>query len=79
MEIASIKQFTILGKSFPTSKSAAEYFKVSQAFMSMVFLGKKPPTKAMLKKLGYRKIVNKTVTYEELKKKHPSPTLPKEK
>lgn len=45
----------------------AEVFGISSAFMSMVMLGKKPPTKIMLAAIGLVRIVERRVVYVKVK------------
>lgn len=58
-----MNKFYFFGKTFDKQKEAAEYYGVSYAYMSAVFLQKKPPTKAMLDDCGYEKVVTRKVEY----------------
>ena len=60
------KKWKLFNMEFDSLKESAEYFGVSQSMMSAIFSGKKSPTKEMLAQCGYKKIVNKTVTYEKI-------------
>ena len=61
---------------FDSQKESAEYFGVSQAMMSAIFSGKKPPTNVMLRRCGYEKVVTKKVEYH--KAHHPDLDQPKD-
>jgi len=66
MKLINKKKVAFFGKEFDTQRECAEYFGVSNAFMSTVFRGIKPPSNEMLERCGYRKIVKKTITYEKI-------------
>ena len=61
---------------FTSLKESAEYFGVSAQMMSSVFSGKKSPTKEMLRRCGYVKVVTKKVDYH--KANHPNLETPKD-
>ena len=61
------KGVRFFGKEFANQTECAKYFGISKPYMCAIFAGKKPPTEKMLAKCGYRKVVNRTVTYEPIK------------
>ena len=65
------KKYIFFGEEFACLKDASLFFDVSMAMMSLVFNGKKSPSKAMLEKCGYSKITTTTTEYQKI------PTLPK--
>ncbi len=65
-EIKIDKKYTFFGLEFSKCKDMAEYFGVSNVFMSAVLNGHKPPTKKMLSKVDYKKVVKKIVSYVQV-------------
>ena len=64
--IISNKGVSFFGKEFSTQRECAKYFGVSAPYISEVFTGKREPSAKMLAKCGYRKVVNRSVTYEKI-------------
>ena len=54
-----------LGLKFKSQKEMAEYFGVSQNYISAVMTKKKSPSKKMLDIAGYEKVVIKTTRYDK--------------
>lgn len=59
-------RFFILGKGFYNHKDCADFFGISVSMVAKILTGQREVSEGMARKLGYKKVIKRTVEYVKL-------------